>query len=411
MSTNLELTEFNLIALLMIAVLVAVSATALRVPYMVALVLVGFVVGIANLFDLTLSRALILQVFLPPLLFEAALDLHLEELRRRWLQITALAVPGTLITAGAIALAIVALTALDLRFAILLGVILAPTDPVSVLATLKEHRVAEGLRTLLGGESIFNDALGVALFAAGLGYAFGEGGTFDGVAALGDLIWSLVAGSLVGIGAGLLAHRLMRMVDDHLIEIMLSIVAAFGAAIVAERIGGSGLVATIGAGLLVGYYKPHLAQSAASRERLLLFWEVVAFLLNSALFLLIGLQLDVRHLAEGSTGLVTLAAIVGMLVGRLLVVYLLLRPITTAGERILPSWRHAIFWGGLRGAIPVALVLGLTASEQQIGDVNAVGVVFGVVFFSLVVQGLSFRPLLQRASLLQPEPAVTPAID
>jgi CPA1 family monovalent cation:H+ antiporter len=401
----LEYSDFELLAveLLLLASLVAIGARYLRLPYTVALVVAGLAISFGDVFEVSLSRDLILLVFLPPLLFEGAINMDLEELRRRWTQVALLAVAGTLITAGVVALALTALTGLPLKYGVLIAVMLAPTDPVSVLATMKENGVASGLRTLLEGESIFNDALGIVLFTVALSVAFPNepGHIADWVHALREFTTEIAIGVAVGGVAGYGIHHLMRLLDDHLVEITLSVTLAFGSFLVADRLGGSGVMAVVVGGLLIGNFGTYRAMSVASQAAMLEVWEVAAFLLNSTLFLLIGLEFDPGSLAGRASMLAAVVAAVSLLAGRAISVYGLLLPFhRSAGPRqVKVAWRHAIFWGGLRGSIPVALVLGLGEAQRDLDGVDAVAVVFAAVLVSLVGQGISFAPLLKKLGL------------
>lgn len=307
-----------------------------------------------------------------------------------------LAFVGTGISAAVIAAAVTWVPGMDLELAIVLAVILAATDPVSVLAIFKEHGVGSGLRTLMVGESIFNDALAIVLYLIAVDIAFGdEPVTFrDGLA---EFATEVGVGAAAGVVVGFAAHRLMTTLDDHLVEITLSLVTAYGAYLVADQLHGSGVIAVVMAGLLIGNYGTLLATSASSRVALLDFWDVLAFLANSALFLLIGLQFDIADV-KGRTLTATLVAIVAVLVGRAVIAYGLL-PVFRHSRfaRVPRSWETAVFWGGLRGSIPIALVLGL--DDGTFADIDAVAVVFGVVLFSLLVQGVTYKPVLDHFGL------------
>ncbi len=403
MPATLELTEFNITILLMVAVLVAIAATYLRLPYTVALVVVGLLIGFGNLLHLSLSRNIILLLFLPPLLFDGAANMDLTELRLRWRQVGVLAVLGTLITAAVITGVLRLATPLNLQDAFLLAVILSPTDPVSVLAIFKEHGAPHGLRTLLEGESIFNDAVGIVLFTIAVDIAFPGSGHAVGVTgAVYEFVREVAIGATAGVVAGFVVYRLMATVDDHLIESALSVVLAFGSYLLASRLGGSGVIATVAAGLFLGSYRTNVAMSASSRIALLQFWEIIAFLANSALFLLIGLQFHISQLKHVDTAVTTVAALGAMFAARAIIAYGLVGGVRSLrGALAVPlTWMHALFWGGLRGSIPIALVLGLGEVGARVGDVDAIAVVFAVVFFSLVVQGLTYGPLLRRLGLV-----------
>ena len=397
-TSKIQVTETLVVALMLVAALVAIAVDRLRVPYTVALVLVGLALGLAGAFsEISLTSDLILQAFLPPLLFEGAINMDLDDLVRRWRQVATLAIVGTAISAVAIAAPLVAAPGMAIEMAAVLAVILAATDPVSVLAVFKQHGVGTGLRTLMEGESIFNDALAIVLYLIAVEIAFGS----DGVTvqqALTDFGTEVVLGVAAGALIGFTAHRLMSAVDDHLVEITLSLITAYGAYLLADRVGGSGVIATVVGGLLIGNFGTRVAMSASSRLALLDFWEVVSFLTNSALFLVIGIEFDVGDM-RGDTLIATGVAIAGMLVGRALIAFGLLR--VFRGGRVAAAvpapWRKAVFWGGLRGSVPIALVLGLP--QRSFAGVDAVSVVFGVVLFSLLVQGSTYKPVLDRLGL------------
>lgn len=396
-ASEIEVTETLIVGLMLIAALVGIAVSRLRLPYTVALVLAGLLLGLSGVFTaINLTSELILLVFLPPLLFEGAINMDLDDLVLRWKQVAVLAIIGTGISAVFIALPLVVVPGMALEFALVLAVILAATDPVSVLAIFKEHGVGTGLRTLMEGESIFNDALAIVLFLIAVEVAFGEETVtvLDGFLEFGQ---EVAIGVAVGAVVGFLAHRLMGSLDDHLVEITLSLVTAYGAYLLADRLHGSGVIAVVAAGLLIGNFGTRLAMSASSRVILLDFWEVLAFLANSALFLLIGLEFDIADL-RGNTLVATGVTIVAMLVARAAIAYLLLPLAGRSKVAPIPKpWRTAVFWGGLRGSIPIALILGL--EDRTFGGVDAVAVTFGVVLFSLVIQGLTYKPVLDKLGL------------
>lgn len=397
--TGIPLTEQTIVALLVVAALVAIAVSRLRLPYTIALVGVGLFLGFGDVVDLHLTRELILLVFLPPLLFEGALNMDIGDLRHRWTQVGTMAFIGTAVAVAAIAGGFL-LIGFDPPEAILLGVILAPTDPVSVLAVFKEHGVGTGLRTLMEGESIFNDAIAIVLYLIAVDVV--EGGSITLQRAVFDFGTEVVVGTLVGVTVGVMVHRLMTAVDNHLVEITLSLTAAYGAYLLAQSIHGSGLIATVAAGLLIANYGTRFAMSASSRIALYDFWEVIAFMVNSLLFLLMGASFDITRFTETRVAVAIVIAFATMLVARAVTTYGLLRPFTRdPRENGIPRpWLHALFWGGLRGAIPIALVLGLT--DRTVGGIDSVAVVFGVVLLSLLGQGLTFRPLLTRLGLTGP---------
>ena len=404
-SSEIAVTETLVVGVLLVAALVGIVVSRLRLPYTVALVLVGLALSLFGVFQsINLTDELILLVFLPPLLFEGAINMDLDDLLLRWHQVGMLAFVGTAISAGVIAAALTWVPGMSFELAVVLAVMLAATDPVSVLAIFKEHGVGTGLRTLMEGESIFNDALAIVLYLIAVEVAFGEETvTFqDAVVEFGT---EVVVGTAVGLLIGFTAHRLMSALDDHLVEIMLSLVTAYGAYLVADRLHGSGVIAVVVAGLLIGNYGTRMAMSASSRVSLLDFWEVLTFFANSALFLLMGLAFDIGEL-RGRTLTATVSAIVAVLIGRAVISFGLLQIFRRSRTAPVPvAWQTAVFWGGLRGSIPVALVLGL--DDPVFAGINAVTVVFAVVMFSLIVQGLTYKPVLDRLGLTSKSDEIT----
>jgi CPA1 family monovalent cation:H+ antiporter len=404
-SSEIEVTETLIVGMMLVAALVGIAVSRLRLPYTVALVLVGLTLSLFGVFQsVDLTDELILLVFLPPLLFEGAINMDLDDLVLRWRQVGVLAFFGTAISAGVIAIGLTWVPGMPFELAVVLAVMLAATDPVSVLAIFKEHGVGTGLRTLMEGESIFNDALAIVLYLIAVEVAFGEETvTFqDGLVEFGT---EVVIGTAVGLLVGFVAHRLMTTLDDHLVEITLSLVTAYGAYLVADRLHGSGVIAVVMAGLLIGNFGTRMAMSASSRVALLDFWEVLTFMANSALFLLMGLAFDIGEL-RGRTIVATISAIVAMLVGRAIIAYGVLQVFSRSRAAPVPrAWQTAVFWGGLRGSIPIALVLGL--DDPVFAEINAVTVVFTVVMFSLIVQGLTYKPVLDRLGLTSTSDEIT----
>jgi CPA1 family monovalent cation:H+ antiporter len=381
---------------------VAIAAYFWRIPYTIALVVAGLVLGLSHALAVHLSKELILLLLLPPLLFEGALHMDLEHLRRYAMPMGLLALAGTLVTAGCIGAVVHYALGLAWGFALLLGVILSPTDPVSVLAMFKQYGAPKGLRMVLEGESVFNDGVGIVLYLIILEVA--GGAPFSLSTAMVTFLTVTCGGAALGFGAGYLAHRLLGHLDDYLTEVMISVVLAFGAYTLAETLHVSGVVATVVAGLIIGNYGTVLSMSPTTRLSLLNFWEVLAFLVNSAVFLLIGLDFHLTHLPANF--LAMLIAIGAMLVGRAVAVYGLVplaNRLSAPAARIPPAWMHVLTWGGLRGTIPIALALGLAPALRHVQGLYLPSVVFGVALFSLVVQGLTMKPLLARLGLIGTE--------
>lgn len=381
----------NIGVLVLIASIVAMVARRAKIPYAVALLLTGAALGAVGLAPhLRLSRDLIYDVFLPPLIFEAALYLDWRKLRRDSPLIGLFATVGVLIAATIAAVGMRVLVGWPVPASICFGALIAATDPVSVIATFKESGVIGRLRLLVESESLFNDATAAILFALALAYVAGDTTTASGIAVslLRSAGGGAAAGGVVAVGAMLLAGR----TSDHIVEVTITTVAAYGAFIAAERIHASGVLASLVAGLIVGNVGTRGPAPAAGRAAITTFWEYAAFVANSLIFLLIGVQVAYERIPEFV--LPSILAIVLVLVGRAASIYPLSALFSRSSLRITASHQHLLFWGGLRGALALALAMGLPADLPARDEV--VTVTFAVVAFSIIVQGLSISPLLRR---------------
>jgi CPA1 family monovalent cation:H+ antiporter len=386
-----------LVELLVVAIVVAIVVKYIRLPYTIALVLAGVFVGmLPEVPAFPVDPHLWLVLFLPPLLFEGTINMDLELLKRYATPVGLLALPGTLASVALLTTAFHFLFALPLPLATLLAVMLSPTDPVSVLATFKEYGVARGLQTIVEGESVFNDGVAVVLYIIVLAWVGGDALTVaEGIV---EFVKVVAGGALVGLVLGYLTHRLYSVIDDNLIEVGLSLALAYGAYLAAERLEVSGVIAVVVAGLIIGNYGRIFSMSPSTRLSLTHFWEVAAFLINGLLFLMIGLTVERGGLFSYASqiGLVFLA----MVLARALIVYGSIGGYRLLSGRRLPDgWIHVVNWGGLRGSIPVALALGLPFFVAQVDQLRAI--TLGAVFLSLLVQGITLKPLLRRLGLVR----------
>lgn len=382
------------IELLLIALVAALLTKRLRQPYTIGLVIVGLVLGVFQIFEpIPLSKELVLTLFLPPLLFEGALHIRFDMLRKRWSIISGMALLGTLVTTVAVGAAMHFLLGMSWPVSLLLGAIVAPTDPVSVLATFKEAGTDRELSTIIESESLLNDGVAVVLYTVLLAAVGGE--AITAVAGLGEFIRIAGGGIAVGFVIGTISNRFLRDMDDYLIEVMVTLVLAYGAFLLAESLHLSGVLAVAVAGLAVGNCPLVCEVPPEKTSEVVVFWEVAVFLLNSLLFLLMGFALNPAHFLRDV--LASVVVVGGMIVSRAVMSYGL-GAIGVARRRLLWSWSHVIFWGGLRGSIPIALALGLPTTLP--GRDDLVSVIFGVVLFSLIVQGLTIPLLLRRLRLV-----------
>ncbi len=383
-SVNVELIP-ELITLLLIACAVGILTKIVKLPYTIALVIIGSIIGFLSLLpEIELTKEIVFLIILPPLLFEGALNTDLQHLKDNLKPVGLLSTLGVLFSVLVVGYIIHVTLSLPLEIALLFGAMITPTDPVSVLATFKTLGAPKQLTTIVEGESILNDGTAVVIFAIILEMV--RGGNFDLVYAATKFVFVCGIGALIGFAIGYATYRAMRRIDDAEIEVALTIVTAFSSFLMAEALHGSGVIAVVIAGLMVGNYGRILAMSPSTRVTLSVFWGMVVFLINSVVFLLIGLDIAANLSGYGMEILIAIAAVI---LSRTVVYPILSLP----GLKMPASWKHVVFWGGLRGTIPVALALSL-------GDVPyrslLASMTLGVVLFSLIVQGLSLELLIRR---------------
>jgi CPA1 family monovalent cation:H+ antiporter len=382
--------------LLLVAAVVALAARRLHLPYTTGLVVTGIALAAVPYAPrLAMTRELVFGALLPPLIFEASLFLPWRLLRRDLPVIVALATLGLILAAAATALGMWWLAGWPFLAAALFGVLISATDPVSVIALFREAGVKGRLRILVEAESLFNDGTAAVLFALVVATYQGAGPTAaQAIAALALSVGaSLACGALVALPLTWLSSRSA----DHLLDILLSTVAAYASFLLAEHLHGSGVLATLTAGLIVGQRGTAGMVAPRGREAVVAFWEAIAFVANSLVFLLIGIheaEQDFSSVARDiaiAIGLVTL--------GRALAVYPLAALFGATRWKVAASHQHVLFWGGLRGALALALSLGLPEGFPE--REHIVTITFAVVTFSLIAQGLTIGPLLRRLRLLK----------
>jgi CPA1 family monovalent cation:H+ antiporter len=403
------------IGLLLLACVVGIASNLItHLPYTIFLTLVGLAIGILHvgpeLAETGFSTELIFFVFLPPLLFQGSLHMELNRLLSHFWPIVCFAIPGVLVSTMLVGGFINWFGGItSVMGALLFGALISPTDPVSVLALFRQAKAPEDLRALVEGESLFNDATGVVLFTILLQAAI-SGADLGVAAAAIEFIKVSLGGMLLGGVLGLIAFAVMRRIEDHLLDNAICLALAYGAFWLAEVFHLSGVIATVVAGLLIGNYGKKLSMSPKTIETVDNFFESIDFVLNSFLFILIGLELrEIPEKIPVDPYRLVFVAILAMLIGRAAVAYSFYWALNQVGTKRPNAWKHILFWGGLRGSIPIALLLHIPVAADLPPDSTLAHfrpalllAGFACVFFSLVVQGLTMKPLMKSLNIGQP---------
>lgn len=380
--------------LLVVASLVAMISRRIGLPYTAGLVLAGIALAFLPFgTNLPLSRDLIFNVFLPPLIFEAALQLKWQRFREQMPLTLVLAFLGVAISAALVAAGMHWFLRWSWLGAAFFGVLIAATDPVSVIAAFKEMKAEPRLRMVVESESLLND--GVAAVAFALLVTIAEGASLAPAEALGSLLWTVVGGIAIGAVISVIVLAVAGRTTDHLVELTLTTVIAWGSFLLAEHLEASGVFATLAAGIIVGNVGWRRAISPEAQPHVIGFWEYAAFLANSCLFLLIGSHEAHQPIALLSGALAI--AIILTLLGRVAAIYPIAALFSRSKLRLSAAYQHVLVWGGLRGAVGLALALAVPSTVPERAAI--VVLTFGVVAFSIFAQGLTMPPLLRRWGL------------
>ena len=389
-------------ALLLVACLIAMLSRRVGLPYSVGLVVAGFLIALLPSGpDLPLSRDLIFNFLLPPLVFEAALQLDWPRFRAELPLTLTLASAGVAIAAAVVAAGMHYAVGWSWIGATLFGVLIAATDPVSVIASFRELGCLPRVSMVVESESLLNDGIAAVGFAVLSAVAVGASpGVADVIPAF---LWSLGGGIIVGLAVSAAILMIVGRTEDPLVEITLTTIAAYGSFLLAEHFGASGIISALAAGLLVGSFGNRFL-SKAGRDRVRWAWDFFAFLANSIVFILIGMS--VAHQPLHLLGAAALTSILLVLAGRALSIYPLSALFIASRWRLKASFQHTLFWGGLRGALALALALAVPAVVPERNAIILTA--FVVVAFSILVQGLTMPWLIKRLKLGSkvPEPVV-----
>lgn len=368
-----------------------------QVPYTLLLVIVGLGLALVDVRLLYLSPGMILVIFLPPLLFEAAWNMKLSDLRAEFLPSSLFAVGGVLITVAGVGGGLHQWMGIPWMTALLVGACLAATDSAAVLGLFRELGAPKRLTTLLEGESLFNDGASVVVYGVLVELAI-DPQPFN----LPDTVlrFFVVTGIGIGIGGviGICVAVLTQRYDLAWVEQSLTLATAYGAYLLAEGLGGSGVIGVVTAGLVIGNYSPQADQQPLKRSTMIEFWEFIVFFVNSILFLLLGDQIHLPKLLSnlGTTSVAVLAVVLS----RAVAIYSFSALCNWFAQSNI-SWREqtVLWWTGLRGSVSIALAMSLPAIV--VGREEIVANAFGAVWFTLLVQGFTTKPLLKKLNLLE----------
>lgn len=386
----------TLIVLLLVATAVALITRRLRIPYVVGLVLAGLAISNQALPEsVGLNPNVILNLFLPILIFEAAINTDISRLRSTIKPIALLAGPGVLLSA--VITAVLLQTWLNLAWttAAAVGVILTITDTVSVIVAFRSVPVPSRLSTIVEGESLFNDGIALVLLSVITTFHLQE--SFDLSQSLQQMVIAFVGGGALGLGLGYLCVGLFRQLDDALSNILLTVAVSLGTFQLGQAFGVSSAIAVVIAGLVVG----NLGFSrtpASTRVTLLNFWEYAGFGVNTFIFLLVGIAVEPEVL--WATIPATLLAVLAYQIGRILAIYPLLFLLRFFDRPLPLRWQHVLIAGNVKGSLSMALALSLPFTLPDRPEVIAL--VFSTVLVSLVGQGLSLPWVVKRLRLLEP---------
>ncbi|MBN8234175.1 sodium:proton antiporter [Halobacillus kuroshimensis] len=393
----------QILILLAISITVIAIAKLLKEPDSIALVLVGLVLGLTELpvieeaeryiTQSEVFQATIISLFLPILLGDATLKLPFHHLFSEKKTVMGLAFMGTFISAICIGTASYFFLDLPLAVAFTFAALMSATDPISVLSIFKSLGVPQKMSTIMEGESLFNDGIAVVLFKIASIYLLtyiemGWSGLGSGVFMF---LKFAIGGALVGLAFGFFFSQIIRFFDDYPLEVAFSALLFFGSYFIAEHFHTSGVIAVVVAGFVFGDYGAKVGMSKQTKTNINTFWDSITLLANALIFLMVGLEIRNINLSENWAYIA--GAIVIVLIGRTIALYISTGWIKelNAKERLL------INWGGLRGSLSVALALSLPMDFS--GRDQVLLLTFSVVLFSLIVQGLTLKPLIKKLGL------------
>ncbi|BAW95563.1 Q3ME93_ANAVT Na+/H+ antiporter [[Synechococcus] sp. NIES-970] len=382
-----------LIVLLLIATTVALVTQKLRISYVTGLVLAGLPITDFLSRRIGLDPSLVLNLFLPILIFEAAINTDISRLRSTIKPIALLAGPGAILSSGIIAFIVKFTLNLPWIPALLVGVILANTDTVSIIAVFKEIRVPSRLSTIVEGETLFNDA--AALVSFNLLLAIYATGTITVAQGIQEILIVALGGGLLGGVLGYLCLPIFIRLQDPLSSLLLTVALALGTFQIGQLLGVSGAVAVVIAGLVFGNVGIPQSDSASDRITLMSFWQYAGFIVNTFIFLLIGIEINPLTLWQTLPSIVLV--IIAYQLARIISVYALLGTLRWIDRPIRLPWQHVLVLGNVKGSLSMALAVAIPLTLT--GREFIIEVVFGAVLFSLVIQGLALPWLIKKLKI------------
>ncbi len=397
--------ELTILILFLISSIVAVAAKRFNLPYTVALMAVGLILGTIKIFQSPqINREILYAIFLPGLIFESAIHIKISDFFKNIWIILFLVIPGvvlsTILSAAALiffASYIESLKEIDWNAALLFGAAVAATDPISVISIFKTLGAPKRLRLLIESESLLNDGTSIVIFLLLLNYIVNKNFSIDTMFTDFALIGG--GGVLVGIVIGVFASYAMKNIDDPMIIITITTIAAYGSFLIADKMNLSGVMSTVATGLICGYrgFSNDIFPSIKIATET--FWEYVSFALNSIIFLLMGFTIKLKILISLWPAIVL--AYISVLISRAFLVILGWGIFYPTKSRIPFSWAAIIWWGGLRGAL--SMILALSIPDNFAFKDIIIAMVFGVVLLSIFIQGLTATTFLKALKIVPPK--------